>query len=71
MKSRQLGSSKIFMLIAALAVAIGAILYFGGDIPQDGTNASGTIVPAERYRANQIDSSDVVLGDEADRKSVV
>ena len=64
MKSRQAGNSKVWVLVAVLAAAIGAVLYVGGIFPPGEQNVSGTIVPAERYRANQINSDDVVLGDE-------
>ncbi len=65
MKSGQIGNTKVWMLVAALAVAIAAVVFFGGNYPPDSEMASGTIVPAERYRADQITSDDVVLGDES------
>ena len=69
MKSYQTGSSKVWVLVAVLAAAIGAVLYLGGVYPPGDQSVSGTIVPAERYRANQITSDDVVLGDESESLS--
>ncbi len=66
MKSKQTGSSKVWVLVAVLAAAIGAVLYVGGIFPPGEENVSGTIVPAERYRANQVTSDDVTLGDESE-----
>ena len=65
MKSGQNGNTKVWMLVAALAVAIAAVVFFGSNYPPDSEMASGTIVPAERYRADQITSDDVMLGDES------
>jgi len=64
MKSGQIGNTKVWMLVAALAVAIAAVVFFGSNYPPDSEMASGTIVPAERYRSEQLSSDDVVLGDE-------
>ena len=64
MKSGQNGNTKVWMLVAALAVAIAAVVFFGSNYPPDSEMAAGTIVPAERYRSDQIAKEDVVLGDE-------
>ena len=64
MKKTQLGNSKIWMLIAALVVMAGIVAYTGGMFSPSEEEVSGTIVPAERYRGDQLDSEDVVLGDD-------
>src|SRR5690242_12790350 len=47
---------------AAAAVVAGVLLV---QWPPDARNAQGTIVPAQRYRAEQIKAEDVKLGDQA------
>ena len=61
MMLKQNGNAKVWLLIGALVVVVGAILYFDDNFPPSGKDASGTIVPAERYRADQISGEDVVL----------
>jgi hypothetical protein len=64
MKMRQSGNAKIWVLVGALVIAAGAIMFLGDSYLPSGKDAAGTIVPAERYRAGQIESDDVVLGDD-------
>ena len=58
-----MSNQKTLIVVAALAVVIGGVAFFASDMPS-GEQASGTIVPAERYRGEQITSDDVELGDE-------
>jgi hypothetical protein len=48
--------------VAAAAVLISAFVF---KFPPGGENVSGTVVPAQRYRAEQIKAEDVKLGDQA------
>jgi hypothetical protein len=65
MSFRQTGNAKIFVLVGTLVLIAGAIALLGKYHSPDGEGATGTIVPAERYRADQIERDDVVLGDES------
>ena len=60
-----MSNQKTLIVVAGLAVVIGGDVFLGGDFPTGSDQASGTIVPAERYRGEQISSSDVELGDES------
>ena len=60
-----MSNQKTFIVIAGLAIVIGGVAFIGGQFPSDSNQASGTIVPAERYRGEQITSDDITLGDEA------
>ncbi len=60
MKNTQQGNTKIYMLVGALVVAAGAVVFFSDNFKPAGENAAGTIVPAERYRTNQISKDDVI-----------
>jgi hypothetical protein len=53
-------------LVAVLAAAAAAMFVISEKYAPDEESVSGTIVPAQRYRANQIESDDVVLGDGSD-----
>jgi hypothetical protein len=64
MKHTQLGNSKVWMLVVSLIVVAGIVLYMGGVYPPPEEEVRGTIVPAERYRGDQLDSEDIVLGDD-------
>lgn len=52
-------------IVAAFAVVIAIVAYFGVKYPMPGDQATGTIAPAERYRGEQITTDDVTLGDES------
>ena len=60
-----MNNQKTLMVIAGLAIVIGGVAFLGNDFPAGSDKASGTIVPAERYRGEQITSDDITLGDEA------
>ena len=60
-----MNNQKTLIVVVALAVVIGGVAFFASDMPSDSDQASGTIVPAERYRGDQITASDVELGDES------
>ena len=49
-------------IAVAAALAIGHYVF---DVPSSGTNVSGTVAPAERYRATQVKSDNVKLGDQS------
>ena len=57
-------NSKLLAL-SALAVAIGAVGYFGFGIPSSNTDVVGTIAPAQRYQAATVGEGDVKLGDQS------
>ena len=59
MKFKQKGNTKVWLLVSALVVVGGAIMILSNGMSPSAEDASGTIVPAERYRADQIDGSDV------------
>ncbi len=62
-QNRNSGNGKIWIGtgIAAAAVIFG--VYYATDFPSSGDGASGTIAPAQRYRANQPTAGDVKLGE--------
>ncbi|MCP4044869.1 MAG: hypothetical protein GY732_02625, partial [Gammaproteobacteria bacterium] len=60
-----MNNQKTLIVVAALAVVIGGVAFFASDMPSGSDQASGTIVPAERYRGDQITAGDVELGDES------
>ena len=60
-----MNNQKIWIVIGVLAVVIGGVAFLGNDFPSGSDEVSGTIVPAERYRGEQLSSDDVVLGDES------
>ena len=51
-------------VIVAFVAGI-AIGYFASMLPPEGDGMSGTVAPAERYRASSITEDDIVLGDQA------
>ena len=57
-------NSKILAL-SALAVAIGAVGFFGLGIQQSADDSYGTIAPAQRYQAETVGAGDVKLGDQS------
>ena len=57
-------SNKTIPIIAAGVVLLAAVAYFGGGFPS-GNELTGTVAPAERYRAEGVTENDVVLGDQA------
>ena len=59
-------SNKILAL-CALAVAIGAVGYFGFGVPSN-DEVFGTIAPAQRYQAETVGATDVELGDQSAAK---
>src|ERR1700674_2300527 len=56
---------KVWIGIAVAAVAVGLVGHYALDFPTGGENAAGTIVPAQRYRAEQIKPEDLRLGDQS------
>ncbi|NOR20635.1 MAG: hypothetical protein GQ538_11175, partial [Xanthomonadales bacterium] len=60
-----MSNQKTLIVLAGLAIVIGGVAFIGGDFPAGSDQASGTIVPAERYRGEQISSEDIVLGDDS------
>jgi hypothetical protein len=58
-------SIRTIPIIVATFVAGVAIGYFASSIPPEGDGMTGTVAPAERYRAAQPTGDDIVLGDQA------
>ncbi|MEP7058193.1 MAG: hypothetical protein ABI809_10530 [Caldimonas sp.] len=58
---RPLANRKIWIGGAVAAVAVALVAQYGFDIPPKGENVTGTIVPAQRYRAEQPSAADVKL----------
>ena len=54
---------RLFIAGAALVAAGGAAYYVGHIYPTHGAETVGTIAPASRYQAPQVQSADVNLGD--------
>ena len=65
MSDKQKGNTKIYVLVGVLVLVGGAVMLLSDGFPPGSENAKGTIAPAERYRAPQIDSDDVDLGDQS------
>ena len=63
MASNNSSKTKIWIGASVLVLAAAGVLVAGGYLPPNGKETAGTIVPAERYRAAQVGSSDVKLGD--------
>ncbi|MCH7744052.1 MAG: hypothetical protein IIB71_15480, partial [Proteobacteria bacterium] len=56
--------NKKMLLIGIGTLSIAGVLYFAAQqFPLDDELATGTIVPAERYRGEQISREDIKLGD--------
>src|SRR5210317_572976 len=55
-------TNKVIPIVLAGAVALGVVAFFGmNNIPSE--DVSGTVAPAERYRADQ--NNEIQLGDES------
>src|SRR3954471_22142023 len=54
----------VFIGIGIAAVAALAVGHYVFEIPSSAENASGTVTPAERYRAPQVKAENVQLGDQ-------
>ena len=63
MSSNTSNNSKMGLLVGVFAVVIAAVAYVGIKFPVPEENASGTIMPAERYRGDQLTDNDVTMGD--------
>jgi hypothetical protein len=66
-KGRTMTRNKRTLLIGIATAAAAVVIagYFFVDFPAGRQNVSGTVVPAQRYRAEQIKAADVKLGDPA------
>jgi len=58
-------SNNSIPVIVIGVVALCAVAYFGMNYPTDSGDAAGTVVPAERYRAEQAGNDEIQLGDES------
>lgn len=68
MSQQPSGSSskrKIWIGVAVAAAAALLVGHYVFDLPSGGENLSGTVAPAQRYRAPQVSSADVKLGDQS------
>ncbi len=60
--NKGLSKGKLWIGGGIAAVAVLAVAKLGFDVPSSGDSVSGTVVPAERYRAKQMSSDDVKVG---------
>ena len=58
-------SNKAIPMVLIGVAALAVVAYFGMSYPPSGDDVVGTVAPAERYRADQPDADDVLLGDQA------
>src|ERR1700687_3078527 len=58
-------TTKLMLAGSALVAIAGGVLVVGGVYPPSHSMTSGTIVPAERYRAKQMSHFDVGRGDKS------
>src|SRR5574337_496292 len=63
--TKHMKSHKVVLLTGSLAVAIAAVIYFGMGYPPSNSEVSGTIAPAQRYRAATVTPADVQTGDQS------
>ena len=59
------GKRNVYIGIGLAVVGVLLIGHYALDFPGSGDNATGTVAPAQRYRAPQIQAQDVKLGDQA------
>ena len=64
-----LGKRKVWIGGGLAAAAVIFAMSSGIDFPPNGKDTSGTIVPAQRYRAPQNTAADVKLGDPSSQQS--
>ena len=57
------GNKTTPIVVAAVAIVVG-IIYFGANRQPANDEVTGTVAPAERYRADQITEDDINLGDQ-------
>jgi hypothetical protein len=66
--SKSLGNAsshrKAWGLVVSLAAAVAVVGYFTVGMPPATDETAGTIAPASRYRAEQVGTKDITLGDE-------
>jgi len=65
MASNSLNKRNLWIGASVLALTAMGVAVGGGYFPPNSHQTAGTIVPAERYRAQQVGSSDVRLGDQS------
>ena len=65
MRNTSFSKRNLWIGTSVLALAAGGVFYVATGWPLSGGQAAGTIVPAERYRVEQVSSSDVKLGDKS------
>ena len=58
-------NSKAWVVGGGAVLALAVVVYVGTGYPPNELAASGTIAPAERYRAAQVTADEVQLGDQA------
>ena len=63
MSDNGLSKRKIWVGASVLALVAAGALFAGQYIPLKSNETAGTIVPAERYRVQQVGNTDVKLGD--------
>ena len=65
MSQQASGKRKVWIGVAVTAAAALVVGHYVFDIPASGEYASGTVAPAQRYRAPQVKSENVQLGDQS------
>ena len=58
-------SGKKAVTIGLLVAVVAGVGYYASEFPPSGEDVAGTIAPAQRYRAEQIGSQDIQLGDQS------
>jgi hypothetical protein len=64
-RQMSMNNQKTWIVVAGLAAVIAGVAFLSNDFPSGSEQASGTIVPAERYPGDQISYKHVNLGDES------
>ncbi len=65
MSQRTNGKRNIYIGVGLALVGVVLVGHHALDFPNTGESATGTVAPAQRYRAPQIQAQDVKLGDQA------
>ena len=58
-------SGKTGLVVGLLVAVVAGVGYFASQHPPASEDVAGTIAPAQRYRADQIGSQDIQLGDQS------
>ena len=64
-RSGSFGRRNVFIGVSVAVAAALLVGHYALDFPGGGKGVSGTVAPAQRYRAPQIQAQDVKLGDQS------